>query len=68
MGFVGSQMVVDAHIEVAYAHTGGMQAAIHTFCFASRRASARLWPDGQVNFEPIPSGSPIITAVKVYEK
>ena len=54
MGFVGSQMVVDAHIEVAYAHTGGMQAAIHTFCFASRRASARLWPDGQVEFRTDP--------------
>ena len=54
MGFVGSQMVVDAHIEVAYAHTGGMQAAIHTFCFASRRASARLCPDGQVEFRTDP--------------
>ncbi|MBS1255718.1 MAG: L(+)-tartrate dehydratase subunit alpha [Deltaproteobacteria bacterium] len=54
MGFVGSQMVVDTHIEVAYAHTGGMQTAIHTFCFASRRASARIWPDGQVEFRTNP--------------
>ena len=54
MGFVGSQMVVDAHIEVAYAHTGGMQTAIHTFCFASRRASARIWPDGKVKFRSDP--------------
>ncbi len=54
MGFVGSQMIVDTHIEVAYAHTGGMQTAIHAFCFASRRASARIWPDGQVEFRSDP--------------
>lgn len=54
MGFVGSQMVVDAHVEVAYAHTGGMQTAIHTFCFASRRSSARIFSDGNVEFRTDP--------------
>lgn len=54
MGFVGSTGVVDVHIEVAYAHTGGMQAAIHTFCFASRRASAPISPDGNVSFRSDP--------------
>ena len=24
MGFIGSSMVIDCHIEVAYTHTGGM--------------------------------------------
>ena len=54
MGFVGSGMVVDAHLEVAYAHTGGMPCAIHTFCFASRRATARIAPGGEVTFRGDP--------------
>jgi len=31
MGFVGSSMVVDCHIEVGYTHTGGMPVSVHTF-------------------------------------
>ena len=54
MGFVGSSMVVDAHVEIAYAHTGGMPVAIHTFCFASRRATARITPDGEVTWRGDP--------------
>jgi len=54
MGFVGTSMVVDAHVEIAYTHTGGMPVAIHTFCFASRRASARITPDGEVSFRSDP--------------
>lgn len=50
MGFVGSGMVLDTHVEVAYTHTGGMPVAIHTFCFASRRATARIHADGRVAF------------------
>ncbi len=54
MGFVGSSMVIDAHVEIAYTHTGGMPVAIHTFCFASRRATARITPDGQVAYRSDP--------------
>jgi len=54
MGFVGSSMVVDCHIEAAFTHTGGMPVAIHTFCFASRRATARIHPDGTVEFRDDP--------------
>ena len=54
MGFVGNSTVVDTHIEIAFAHTGGMPVAIHTFCFASRRATARISPDGSVNFRSDP--------------
>ena len=54
MGFVGSSTVVDTHIEIAFTHTGGMPVAIHTFCFASRRATARISPDGSVNFRSDP--------------
>src|SRR5688572_17809643 len=45
MGFVGSSMVVDCHIEVAHTHTGGMPMSVHAFCLSSRRAVARLEAD-----------------------
>lgn len=48
MGFVGSSMVVDCHIEVGYTHTGGMPMSVHTFCLSSRRATARIHADGSV--------------------
>ncbi len=54
MGFVGNSMLVDANVEVAYVHTGGMQAAIHMFCFSSRRSTARISPDGRVEFRSDP--------------
>ena len=46
MGFVGSSMVVDVHIEVGFTHTGGMPVSVHSFCLSSRRAVMRLYPDG----------------------
>jgi L(+)-tartrate dehydratase alpha subunit len=54
MGFVGSSMVVDCHIEVGYTHTGGMPMSIHTFCLSSRRATARILPDGSVEYRTDP--------------
>ncbi|MGQ9368170.1 fumarate hydratase [Azospirillum sp. ST 5-10] len=54
MGFVGRSMVVDCHIEAAYTHTGGMPMSVHTFCLSSRRAVARLHPDGTVAFRTDP--------------
>jgi len=48
MGFVGSSMVVDCHVEVGYTHTGGMPISVHCFCLASRRAVARIHADGRV--------------------
>jgi len=48
MGFVGSSMVIDCHIEVGYCHTGGMQMSVHAFCLSSRRAVARIYEDGRV--------------------
>ena len=47
MGFMGSSMVVDCHIEVGYCHTGGMPMSVHMFCLSSRRASARIAADGR---------------------
>ncbi len=48
MGFVGSSMVVDCHVEVGYTHTGGMPVSVHCFCLSSRRAVARIHADGSV--------------------
>ncbi len=54
MGFAGTSMVVATHIEVAFSHTGGMPIAMHEFCLSSRRASARIHPDGRVEFRDDP--------------
>ena len=54
MGFVGSSMVVDCHIEVGYCHTGGMPMSVHAFCLSSRRATARVHADGRVEHRTDP--------------
>lgn len=54
MGFVGNSAIIDVHAEIAYTHTGGMPVAMHTFCFASRRATARLCSDDRVAFRTDP--------------
>ena len=54
MGFKGQGAVMDAHIEVAYTHTGGMPVSIHHQCFALRRATARIHPDGRVAYREDP--------------
>ncbi len=55
MGFVGSSMVIDCHIEVGDCHTGGMPISVHTFCLASRRASARIHADGRIETRADPN-------------
>ncbi|MBM3547247.1 MAG: fumarate hydratase [Alphaproteobacteria bacterium] len=55
MGFVGTSMVVDCHIEVAHTHTGGMPMSVHAFCLSSRRAVARLHADGMVEYRNDPA-------------
>lgn len=54
MGFMGSNMVVDCHIEVGYCHTGGMPMSVHMFCLSSRRATARVHADGRVAYRTDP--------------
>ncbi len=54
MGFVGESMVVDCHVEIGFTHTGGMPMSVHTFCLSSRRACARIFPDGAVAFRTDP--------------
>ncbi len=55
MGFVGKSMVIDCNIEVGYCHTGGMQMSVHAFCLSSRRAVARIYEDGQVEYRTDPN-------------
>jgi len=54
MGYVGNSMVVDCNIEVGYTHTGGMPISIHTFCLSSRRATARIYDDGRIEYRDDP--------------
>jgi len=54
MGFVGSSMCVDVHVECGFTHTGGMPMSVHTFCLSSRRATARIHADGSVEYRTDP--------------
>ena len=54
MGFEGQCTVVDTHIEVGYTHTGGMPMSVHCFCLSSRRAAARVYSNGEVEFRDDP--------------
>lgn len=62
MGFMGKSMVIDTHIEVGYYHTGGMQISVHAFCLSSRRAVARVFADGRVEYRIDPNWLQIINA------
>jgi L(+)-tartrate dehydratase alpha subunit len=55
MGFVGKSMVIDCHIECGYCHTGGMPMSVHAFCLSSRRAVARIYKDGRVEYRTDPT-------------
>jgi L(+)-tartrate dehydratase alpha subunit len=55
MGFVGSSMVVDCHIEAGATHTGGMPLSVHCFCLSSRRAVARIHADGRIETRTDPN-------------
>ena len=46
--------VLDVHVEVAFAHTGGMPVAIHQFCLAQRRMTARISDDNSVEYREDP--------------
>jgi L(+)-tartrate dehydratase alpha subunit len=55
MGFAGTSMVVATHVELAYTHTGGLPIAMHQFCLSSRRATARIFQGGRVEFRADPA-------------
>jgi L(+)-tartrate dehydratase alpha subunit len=50
MGFRSNTPVIDVHCEIAYAHTGGLPVGISELCHAARRATARIYNDGRVEY------------------
>jgi L(+)-tartrate dehydratase alpha subunit len=54
MGFRSDCAVLDVHCEIAYAHTGGLPVGISELCHAVRRATARIYNDGRVQFREDP--------------
>ncbi|MCS7207233.1 MAG: fumarate hydratase [Dehalococcoidia bacterium] len=54
MGVGGDVTVLDVHVEIAYTHTGGTPVGITQFCHAYRRATARLYPDGRIEYRDDP--------------
>ncbi len=54
MGFKSDTPVLDVHCEIAYAHTGGLPIGISELCHAVRRATARIYNDGRVEYREDP--------------
>lgn len=54
MGFRSDTPVLDVHCEIAYAHTGGLPVGISELCHAVRRATARIYNDGRVEYRDDP--------------
>jgi L(+)-tartrate dehydratase alpha subunit len=54
MGFKSDTPVLDVHCEIAYAHTGGLPVGISELCHAVRRATARIFSDGRVEYREDP--------------
>ncbi len=54
MGFQSDTPVLDVHCEIAYAHTGGLPVGISELCHAVRRATARIYNDGRVEYREDP--------------
>ncbi|CAA9211358.1 MAG: Fumarate hydratase class I, alpha region; L(+)-tartrate dehydratase alpha subunit [uncultured Chloroflexi bacterium] len=54
MGFKSDTPVLDVHCEIAYAHTGGLPVGISELCHAVRRATARVYNDGRVEYRQDP--------------
>lgn len=48
MGLGGKITALDVKIEYAYCHTASLPVAINFQCWADRRATARIYPDGSV--------------------
>lgn len=48
MGLGGSTTVLGVRIATAYCHTASLPVAVNLQCWAARRATARIYPDGRV--------------------
>lgn len=54
MGLEGDIANLDVHVEIAHTHTGGLPVSINQFCLALRRATARMYPNGKVEYRHDP--------------
>jgi L(+)-tartrate dehydratase alpha subunit len=54
MGLKSDTAVVDVHCEIAYTHTGGTPVGVSELCTAVRRATARIFNDGRVEYRDDP--------------
>jgi len=50
MGLGGKTTLLGVNIEVAYTHTASLPVAVNYQCWAARRATARIYPDGRVEY------------------
>ncbi len=50
MGLGGRTTVLGVRAEMAYCHTASLPIAVNLQCWAARRATARIYPDGRVRF------------------
>ncbi|MBE7560827.1 fumarate hydratase [bacterium] len=50
MGLGGDTTTLAVHIEWSYTHITQNPVAVNNQCWAARRARARLWPDGRVEY------------------
>jgi fumarate hydratase subunit alpha len=50
MGLGGKTTVLGVNIEYAHTHTAALPVGIIVQCWAARKASARIWPDGHVEY------------------
>ncbi len=50
MGLGGRTTVLGVSVELAHCHTASLPVAINLQCWAARRCSARIYPDGRVLF------------------
>jgi len=54
MGLGGDTTVLGVRISSAYCHTASLPVAVNLQCWAARRATARIYPDGRVKFRGSP--------------
>lgn len=52
MGMGGNTTLLGVQIEKAYCHTASLPVAINIQCWAARKASARIYPDGKIEYLP----------------
>lgn len=50
MGLGGKTTVLGVNIEYAYTHTASLPVTVNIQCWAARRATAKIYPDGKVEY------------------